>query len=365
MTRAPALTRCRGRRAVGRHGGVAPRAPALQLVVGSRSAASASCLAYFELVQPYFGRGARGARRRVREYGRGRSHSRRRVRMAPRSRAGSAGRRARVLAPGPASSGTCRAGFSPPPRPGSATRSPRRGPAYPSVVRWLAGSRRQGTTCNLVSFRRGRAPMRQPSLAHAPRAARADPRGAPRGAPPPGPVEGFLADSDLLSEDSGRRGRRLEGPLPVGGAECAWTSDLAMPREALPQPPASVGGGAHAPGPVVYGAAFRTRNRIDLQYWIWYPYNVYSPTIPAGDLWQVHEGTGRPCRSSSTCADSLYGRPLAPQRGRTASMGEGGSRGLRPLVYVGLGSHANFFEPGEHRLDPRFVDPVLISVIEA
>ena len=40
-------------------------------------------------------------------------------------------------------------------------------------------------------------------------------------------------------------------------------------------------------------------------------------------------------------------------------------RGLRPLVYVGLGSHANFFEPGEHRLDPRFVDPALIAVIEA
>ena len=40
-------------------------------------------------------------------------------------------------------------------------------------------------------------------------------------------------------------------------------------------------------------------------------------------------------------------------------------RGLRPLVYVGLGSHANFFEAGEHRLDPRFVEPALISVIEA
>ena len=40
-------------------------------------------------------------------------------------------------------------------------------------------------------------------------------------------------------------------------------------------------------------------------------------------------------------------------------------RGLRPLVYVGLGSHANFFGPGAHRLDPRFVEPALISVIEA
>jgi hypothetical protein len=40
-------------------------------------------------------------------------------------------------------------------------------------------------------------------------------------------------------------------------------------------------------------------------------------------------------------------------------------RGPRPLVYVGLGSHAGFFATGTHLLDPRTVDPTFIRVIRA
>ena len=38
--------------------------------------------------------------------------------------------------------------------------------------------------------------------------------------------------------------------------------------------------------------------------------------------------------------------------------------GLRPRVFVALGSHANYFSAGSHRFDPRIVESVLISVIE-
>ena len=39
-----------------------------------------------------------------------------------------------------------------------------------------------------------------------------------------------------------------------------------------------------------YGHAIEVNGRVWLQYWLWYPYNVYSPTVPPGELWQSHEG---------------------------------------------------------------------------
>jgi len=37
---------------------------------------------------------------------------------------------------------------------------------------------------------------------------------------------------------------------------------------------------------------------------------------------------------------------------------------LRPVAYVAVGSHANYFTPGIHDLDPRVVEPLFISLIE-
>ena len=123
---------------------------------------------------------------------------------------------------------------------------------------------------------------------------------------------------------------------------------------------------AHGQAPVVYGAAFRRGARIDLQYWIWYPWNVYSPTVPPGELWQVHEGDWE----AVSVVVERSGKPLVVglsrhSEGARRDWAKVRKRGPRPLVYVGLGSHANFFGPGMHPLDPRFVEPALISVIKA
>ena len=77
------------------------------------------------------------------------------------------------------------------------------------------------------------------------------------------------------------------------------------------------------------------------------------PFRPAS-LWQVHEGDWE---AVSVILD-LEGSPLVLGLSRHSA---GARRAWskvrdarhRPLVYVGLGSHANFFEPGAHRLDPR------------
>ena len=179
-------------------------------------------------------------------------------------------------------------------------------------------------------------------------------------------VEGFVADSDLVRK-TGSGWSTVPGPLPAGGADLRLDQRSCRAQDGIAATSCYVSAqSAHSSVPVVYGAAFRVKNRIDLQYWIWYPYNAYSPTVPPGDLWQVHEGDWE---AVSVILD-LRGTPLVLGLSRHSAGAQRvwskvRRRGPRPLVHVGLGSHANFFRPGAHRLDPRFVEPALISVIEA
>ena len=135
-----------------------------------------------------------------------------------------------------------------------------------------------------------------------------------------------------------RRRRPPARPAPVPGDRRRSPRRRATRRPRRPT----------ARAPVVYGAAFRTKGRIDLQYWLWYPYNDYSPTVPAGDLWQVHEGDWE---AVSVILDAS-GRPLVAgysqhSEGRRRDWARVPKRGLRPLVYVALGSHANYFSAGD------------------
>jgi hypothetical protein len=180
------------------------------------------------------------------------------------------------------------------------------------------------------------------------------------------PVNGFLADSDLQRR-SAAGWETIDGPLPSGGAGLRLDQRLCRAIEGVAETSCyQAAQQAHGSTPVVYGAAFRRKNRIDLQYWIWYPWNGYSPTVPAGELWQVHEGDWE---AVSVLLD-LGGKPLVVgysqhSEGKRRDWGKGPKQGLRPLAYVALGSHANYFGPGKHRLDPRSVPPLLISIIEA
>lgn len=179
-------------------------------------------------------------------------------------------------------------------------------------------------------------------------------------------VDGFLADSDLLRKTEAGW-EKVDGPLPAGGADLRLDQRVCRAREG---PVATTcyasAQGAHGSALVVYGAAFRRRNRIELQYWLWYPFNPYSPTVPAGEVWEAHEGDWE---AVSVILD-LQGKPLLVglsrhEEGARREWTKVPKRGLRPLVYVALGSHANYFGPGAHRLDPRTTPKELISVIES
>jgi hypothetical protein len=179
-------------------------------------------------------------------------------------------------------------------------------------------------------------------------------------------VDGFLADSDLQRRTASGW-ETIGGPLPAGGADLRLDQRSCRAIDGVAASPCyAAAEAAHGSAPVVYGRAFRTKTRIDLQYWTWYPYDDYSPTVPAGALWQVHEGDWE---AVSVVLD-LDGRPLVAgysqhKRGKRREWARVPKQGSRPVVFVALGSHANYFGGGAHRLDPRTVDPAVIPVMEA
>ncbi len=180
----------------------------------------------------------------------------------------------------------------------------------------------------------------------------------------PTSVDGFLADSDLQRRTASGW-VRADGPLPAGGADERLDQRGCKAADGPAATPCYVAAeAAHGAGPVVYGAVLRRGGRIELQYWVWYPWDAYSPTVPPGELWQVHEGDwesvavivdpkGRP----STVGYSQHGKGV--RRAWAAAP----RRGTHPVAYVALGSHANYPTPGTQRLDPRVVDPLFVSVI--
>ena len=146
----------------------------------------------------------------------------------------------------------------------------------------------------------------------------------------------------------------IPGAPPAGGAGLRLDHRSCRAIEGIAAAPCyPAAEEAHASEAVVYGKAFRTKSRIDLQYWIWYPYNDYSSTFPPGDVWQVHEGDWE---SVSVILD-LSGRPIVVGlskhcEGTRRSWSRVRRQGVRPVVYVGLGSHANYFGQGTFRHSP-------------
>ena len=160
-------------------------------------------------------------------------------------------------------------------------------------------------------------------------------------------VDGFLADSDLQRK-AAAVWEPVPGPLPVGGVDHRLDQRVCSAREGVAASPCyAQAQAAHGSAPVVYGAAFRSGSRIDLQYWLWYPYNDYSPTVPAGDLWQVHEGDWE---AVSVIVD-LSGKPLHAaysqhSKGERRAWATVRKQGVRPVVYVGRRLAREFLPAG-------------------
>lgn len=169
----------------------------------------------------------------------------------------------------------------------------------------------------------------------------------------PVPVTGFLADSDLLVPASGGTWQATTVPL----AQAGKTSRLDQRACRASDGPAAIdcyagAQAAHVAVPTVYGAVFRRGERVALQYWLFYPLNAYSPTVPAGPFWQAHEGDWE----AVTVLLGTRGRPELVGVSRHCSgvrraWARTPRRGSRPVVHVALGSHAHYLAAGEAHLD--------------
>jgi hypothetical protein len=179
---------------------------------------------------------------------------------------------------------------------------------------------------------------------------------------PPVAVDAFLAASDRLV-------RRPDGTFtPAGPGEAPTRLDVrGCTAETGPS-----GADCYLPlaagPPTVYGAVHRRPGRIVVQYWLFSPFNLWSPVVPpASDAWQAHEGDWE---HVAVVLDGA-GRPLQvgfAQHCRGVRIPWGRVRTLRgtarPLVYVGLGSHASYPRPGVHETDPScWPDPKVVVPI--
>jgi hypothetical protein len=180
-------------------------------------------------------------------------------------------------------------------------------------------------------------------------------------------VDGFLADSDLVRRSGDgswapagvvladavpgdrldqRSCRAVEGPVAL---DCYATAER-----------------AHGASPTAYGAVFRRNGRTALQYWLFYPANIYVPPTTAGTFWQSHEGDWE----AVTVLLGRDGRPVTVGLSRhcggvTRAWSASAKRAGRPLAYVALGSHSMSFRPGDVRLDERCWPKEALAVYRA
>ncbi len=168
----------------------------------------------------------------------------------------------------------------------------------------------------------------------------------------PVPVDGFLADSDLqVRSPDGTWQASTTSLRQVGPAS---RLDQRLCR-AVDGPAAldcyAAAEQVHAAAPTVIGAVFRTRDRIALQYWLFYPANILSISSARGLFWQSHEGDWE----AVTVLLDTRERPIVVGlsehcAGVRRDWARAPHRGSRPVVYVALGSHANYFTPGKKPL---------------
>ena len=160
-------------------------------------------------------------------------------------------------------------------------------------------------------------------------------------------ADGFLADSDLVGDHYDQRlCKSIDGPAAL---DCYASAD-----------------GAHALPPVVYGAYFASGARIVLEYWLFYAFDLYSVTDPPGDFWQDHEGDWEAVAVVlDEASKPLYVGTSRHCGGARRDWARVRRRGTHPVVYVAVGSHANYFAPGEIPLERRCWPQVALAIFDA
>jgi hypothetical protein len=187
----------------------------------------------------------------------------------------------------------------------------------------------------------------------------------------PTKVQSFISDSDL-EQLSGGTWTLVDpdpepGDLPSSGA---WRLNQDSCSPAMPLGGLacySAAGEEGSGGPAVYGRVAHDGDRIVLQYWYFYYDDVYSyPFAPSGAFWQAHEGDWEVVNVVlSEDEEPLsvgYSQHCLGQRRAWSDTDR--VDGTHPIVYVALGSHANYFTPGLHQLNPLCVPAQVTAILD-
>jgi hypothetical protein len=189
-------------------------------------------------------------------------------------------------------------------------------------------------------------------------------------------VDGFLQAAQL-EQRAGSGWTAAAGPLPK--ADPPGCTTMPCWRLRMPGCSAAVGvaaeacfaaSAAAASPPAVYGAVLRRRGRIALEYWYWYADDFWSGRQPPTDeVWQGHEGDWEAVMVVLTSAGTpLYAGYSQHECGKRRAWTRVPKSGLtHPVDYVALGSHANYYAPGDQPLDLRqqCYDPVGAAILRA
>jgi hypothetical protein len=100
---------------------------------------------------------------------------------------------------------------------------------------------------------------------------------------------------------------------------------------------------------VMYARSVEDNGRLWLQYWFWYFYNNYQLAFGAG----LHEGDWEMVQLRMHPTEDRPDVAVYAQHryGEKRSWGAVKKVGERPIVYVGRGSHASYFEKGFHQTE--------------
>jgi hypothetical protein len=186
-------------------------------------------------------------------------------------------------------------------------------------------------------------------------------------------VESFVRDSNLEAATSETTWAIVDPSPTVGGLPTAsppvWRLNqrtcfpVAQPLGDLA---CYVANAADEPGVTVYGRVARDGKNVVLQYWLFYYDNLYRyPFLPVGAVWQSHEGDWEVVNVVLSNAKRPLSVGLSQHcNGETRPWADAALLDGHPTVYVALGSHANYFEPGLHEFDPACLPAEVIAFFQ-
>jgi hypothetical protein len=119
-------------------------------------------------------------------------------------------------------------------------------------------------------------------------------------------------------------------------------------------------------GSVVYGRVAHVPGATVLQYWYFYYDDLYSYFYPPSDaIWQAHEGDWEVINvvlsADQQPLEVGYSQHCLGQRRAWATTPRWD--GTHPIVYVAVGSHANYLAPGLHQFNPACIPPPVLALL--